>query len=727
MSGDEITENTRPIWQDFPPPAKYKRLAQRWLATDVVRHAGEAVAAVIAERKEIAEDARDLVQVDYDPLGVVVDAEEAIQSKKTLLYPEWGNNVWVEWNFDEGDVLSTFSSAHAIVKRKFKACRATGAPMEPGGTIADYDALSGRLTLWMSKQDPHKQRLWISRALDLPLSRLRVISSDVGGGFGTKLNHYSEDIVVGYAALKLKRPIRWIMTRSEQFLTVHQSREMTVDVELAANRDGRILGVRGKLIGNVGVAHKGQWGHSGPLTCLAGALLFTGPYDIKNFKLDVLCAVTNTAPEGALRGFGIQETTYAREMLIDIVGKRLHIDPVEMRRRNLIREFPYKSVSGQMYESGDYDKLLDTVLKASDYYGWTRKKKRKTPETSRRFGVGISMYAKGTAAIAKYGEEIAAHELVTVEVLEDGRVMVKNGSADIGTQHMVTLAQVVAERLSVNIDDVAVQRGDTDASPLSLGPYSSRMGICAASAALIAADKIKQKILKIAACLLEARADDLELIGGEVKVRGSPGAGLTLAEIAHTAYVRVQDLPEGMEPTLSYTGCFTPPAIDYGGVNIYGAVSVGAMVAIVEVDAETGKVNLLRSFHVHDSGNVINPAIVHGQSVGALAQGIGGALYEEITYDENGQLLSGTFMDYLLPSALEISHIEDMEGVQTPARDNPLGVKGVGESPILAPPAALANAIADAFSESKSEFDLTVYPMTPERVFRAIKNASTSR
>jgi carbon-monoxide dehydrogenase large subunit len=548
----------------------------------------------------------------------------------------------------------------------------------------------------------------------------------VGGGFGIKLNHYSEDVVVAYAAMKLKRPIKWIMTRREQFLTVHQSREMVIEVEMASNREGIITGVRGRLIGNVGVAHKGQWGHSGPLTCLAGALLFTGPYDIKNFKFDVLCAVTNTAPEGALRGFGVQETTYARETMIDLIANRLHLDPAEVRRKNFIKQLPYKSVTGQIYESGDYQRLLDTVLQASDYHA-RLEKGYGTADERKKIGIGLAMYAKGTAAIALYGREVIAHELVTVEVLEDGIVVVRNGSANIGNQNTITLAQVVAEKLGVNVDDVRVLWGDTDTSPLSAGPYSSRMGICASNAAVIAADKIRLKLLRIASSLLEVHEDDLEMSEGKVKVRGVPGKALTLADIAHAAYVKVQSLPDGMEPTLTYTASFTPPGIDFGGVNIYGAVSVGAMAAVVEVDAETGQVNIIKCFHAHDSGNVINPKIVQGQSIGALVQGIGGALYEEIVYDEGGQLLSSTFMDYLLPSTLEVPPMEDIEGIITPARDNPLGVKGVGESPMLAPPAAIANAIANAFADSKLEVDLSVYPLTPERVFRAIKNASKAR
>jgi carbon-monoxide dehydrogenase large subunit len=726
FTGTEVEENTYPIWQDFPPPAKYNRLAQKWMPTDVVRHKGEAVALVVADNEGSAEDASELVEVEYEPLPVVMDPEEALKHESPFLYPEWKSNLWVEWNLNAGDVEEAFSKAEVVIKRKFRSPRQAGAPIEPGGNVADFDPSTGKLTMWMSKQDPFAQRDWISQALGLTPSRLRIISTDVGGGFGVKLNHYSEDIVIGYAAKKLLQPIRWIMTRSEQFMAVHQGREMINEIELAAKKSGEILGIKGRLLGNVGVAHKGQWFHSGPMTCLAGAGGLTGLYDVKNFKYDVQCVVTNTVPEGAIRGFGFQETAFVMERLVDILARQIGVDRVKLRSLNLIKHLPHVSVTKQVYDSGNYELFLERIIEASRYAEWTSRKKNNVNST-RKIGVGLALYAKGTAPITRYAGQIIAHDMITVEVSEDGQVVIRSGSANIGTHHITTLAQIVSDELGLDINDVNFLCGDTDNTPLSLGPYGSRMAICAGNAAAKASCQLRMKIQKIAGHMIEARPDDVELHDGNARVKGSPpeSKSVTLRDIARAAYITLGDLPEGCEPGLSATASFEPPAIDLKAGNIYGGISVGAAVTAVEVDSETGRVKILGCYHLHDSGNTLNPSIVEAQCIGGLAQGMGAALYEHVLYDQDGQLISGSFVDYLVPTSLDLpSSIYNIE-VETPSQFNPLGVKGVGESAAIPPPASIANAVADAiFSEESNNDEVNSYPVTPELIWRLMKSVN---
>jgi carbon-monoxide dehydrogenase large subunit len=730
ITGKEIEEGTRPIWQDFPPPAKYKRLAQQWMPTDVVRHKGEAIALIVADTEANAEDAAELIEVEYEALPVVTDPESALEKDSVLLYPEWKSNLWVEWNLNAGDVDSVFSKADVVIKKKFRSPRQAGAPIEPGGTIAEYDPSTDKLTMWMSKQDPFAQRDWISQALGMAASKLRVISTDVGGGFGVKLNHYSEDIVIGYASMKLRRPLRWIMTRSEQFIAVHQSREMIHYVELAARRSGEIIGIRGRLLGNVGVAHKGQWFHSGPMTCLAGAGGLTGLYDIRNFKYDVQCVVTNTVPEGAIRGFGFQETNFVMERLVDILAREVNLDCIALRSVNLIKHLPHESVTKQVYDSGNYKLLLDTLIGSSHYSEWLTKKKRNNLNSKKKIGVGIALYAKGTAPITRYAGQIISHDMITVEVIEDGRVVIRSGSANIGTHHTIALAQIVSDEIGVDINDITFVCGDTDNTPLSLGPYGSRMAICAGNATAKASRQLKAKIQEIAGHVLEARPEDIELVDGLARVKGSPrkSGTVTLKDVARAAYVTLGDLPAGCDPGLSATASFEPPAIDIKSGNIYGGISVGAAITIVEVDSETGGIDILGCYHLHDSGKTLNPALVETQCIGGLAQGMGAALYEEILYDKNGQLVSGSFVDYLIPTSLDLpGSIYNIE-VETPSQFNPMGVKGVGESAAIPPPASIANAVADAiFSGTDRSDELDSYPVTPELTWRLLKGIELRR
>lgn len=717
ITGREIEENTRPIVQEFPPPAKYKKCQQKWLATDRVRHVGEPVAAVLANDRYVAEDAAEKVEVEYELLKPVIDAEEALKSDSPLLYPEWGSNIWVEWNLRAGDTDEVFKKTPIIVKEKFRIPRQSGTPLEPGGTVASYDFTTDQLVLWMSKQDPYIQRYWIAEALGIPQSRLRVIAVDVGGGFGIKLNHYAEDIVIAYAAMKYKKPVKWVITRREHFLTVHQSRQMTVDIEMAATNDGKILGLRGKIIGNVGVAHKGQWPHSGPATCFLGACLINGPYDIRNISIDILAVTTNTTPEGAFRGFGLPETTFVRERLIDILARKIHKDPLEIRKKNLIKEFPYKSVTDQVYDSGDYILLLDKLAEVCEYEKWReQQKRRKTSHKS--IGIGLALYAEETAPTIA-GLAFAAHEMVGVELAEDGKVIIRTGSPNIGTFHANAVAQVVADELGIDLEDIRIICGDTNSTPFSLGPYGSRLAIVACNAALEASRKLKDKILNIAADILETHPRDLEIRKGIISVKGVKDKAILFKQIAERAYINVTQLPQNVEPGLITMACHHPPAITYRDLNFCAAMTSGGMAVIVEVDLENGQVGILKCVHVHDCGRVINPSIVEGQAIGGLVQGIGGALDEEIIFNKDGQLLTSSFVEYLIPTAVESPSIINYEmGIPTPS--NPLGVKGVGESGIIPPPAAIANAIVDALRNIDIPIEINEYPVTPERIYKAV-------
>lgn len=725
ITGSEMRGATSRILQNFPAPAKFKASYQYWLPVETVGHVGEAVAAVFAENRETAEDAAELVEVDYETLPSVLDPEVALDERNTFVYPEWGSNLWVEWNIKAVTHDMAEPSSGHNAKMRCKTARQSGAPLEPGGTIAEYDGLTRRLTLWMSKQNPHVQRYWIAQALGLQTSRVRVISPDVGGGFGCKLNYYAEDIVVAYAAIRLGRPVKWIMNRREHFLTVHQSRDMLQDAELTSDTSGKILRAKSRIVGNVGVAHKGQWPSSGPTTCRVAGLMWPGLYDLKDYTCDIYGVVTNTVPEGALRGFGAPEATVAREMLMDGIGRSLGLDPFEVRSRNLVEQTPHLSVTGQFYDSGDYRAILRELRETSEFDSWVRKKEE-ARRRKRMLGIGIALYAEQSSpSMSSLG---AAHEMVTVTILEDGTVQILTGTAEMGTQHTTVLRQIVAAEFGLNVGSVEVKCGDTDLTPFSLGGFGSRLCTTAGNAALIASKRVKAKVMKIAAFALNVAEEELEFDSGNVGSKEQNSKSISLSRIAEMAYMRVIELPPGVEPSLTSTASYHPPRITFKDANFAGGITAGGMLAVVEVDPETGEVRVITCVHVHDSGRVMNRQLVDAQLVGGAVMGIGSALFEEIKLDETGQQISGSFMDYAIPSATEIPTIENHEiGVPTPY--NPLGTKGVGESGVIPTPAAIANAVMDALASAglrtwtSGTEQRVELPLTPERVWRLLRGA----
>ena len=668
---------------------------QPTLADGVVRYVGEPIVAVLGETRAAAEDGAQTVEIDYEPLQPVPTAEAAVEFSAPVLHRQLGDNLAASFDVRVGNPEAAFAAADRVVRGRFYVQRYTGMPLEPRGVAAVWDAGRGHLTLWSSTQWPHTLREALAVLLDLPEHAVRVIAPDVGGGFGVKQDIYPEEVVIALLARRSQRPVKWVESRREHLCTAVHAREQWHDMQLAVRNDGTILGMRADVLADQG-AYTRSLGILCPSLTAAG---LPGPYRVQNYLCHVRVALTNKAPAAAYRGAGQPEAVFATERIVDRVARELGLDPAEVRRKNFIQpdEFPWDvgTQSAQtpvVYDSGDYTAGLERVLELSHYAEWRAKQ---AAEPDRWLGIGIAAYVMLTG--------LGPHESGLLRVDPGGRVTFVTGASPHGQGTATALAQIIGDALGVAPSAVSVTHGDTDAIPFGVGTYASRNAVVAGNAAHAAALQVREKAAALAAHVLEVEREDLEFVDGGVQVRGAANRRLTLGQLARAA-APGQPLPEGMVPSLEATHYFLAPRATFAS---------GVHVAVVEVDKDTLQVRILDYAVVSDAGRLINPLIVEGQIVGGVAQGIGGALYEELVYDEQANFLAQSLMDYCMPSAAQIPSIK-IAHLYTPSPLNPLGVKGLGEGGAMAPPAAIANAVEDALRSRGVRIDST--PITPTRL-----------
>ena len=673
------------------------------LARDKVRYVGEPVAFVVADNRYIAEDALELLEVDYEPLAAVADARTAVAREAPVLHEAIEGNVVATLDTRRGDAEAALSGAYTRVREQFAVQRHTGVPLETRGLSAAFDAGTGVLHLWGVAKVPHFNRRVLADLLQYPEHLIQFVELEVGGGFGIRGEFYPEDLLVPWTAMRLGRPVQWIEDRREHLMAANHSRQQWHETELGFDRHGKIVALVDRFLTDMGGYIRT---HGVLVPELTGALL-PGPYRIPNYLSEIRCVMTNKTPTGTYRGPGRFECTFVRERLMDIAAARLGLDPLELRRRNFVTpaEMPYEVGGASLnqrtvYDCGDYASALDKALDALDYAG-ARAAQTVARGEGRYVGIGIA------SLVEKAG--LGPWEYARVEVDATGHVVLYSGVAAVGQGIDTTLAQVCADELSVAPESITVVHGDSARVPFGVGGFASRGASVALPAAAAAARKVRDKILRVAAAALEAAAEDLVVADGAVSVRGLPDRRATFRELARAAVPG----PPGMEPGLYATDFFQAPKMTY---------PYGTHAAMVEVDGDTGEVKILRYAIAYDIGKAVNPMIVDGQMIGALAQGIGGALYEELVYDEQGQLLTTTFMDYLMPTAMEMPAVTAVRILEeTPTPLNPLGVKGAGEGGSSGCGGAIANAVADALAPLG--VSITALPLTPDRLSALIRAA----
>jgi aerobic carbon-monoxide dehydrogenase large subunit len=676
------------------------------LARDKVRYVGEPVAVVVAIDRAHAEEAAELAKVEYEPLPVIADCDAAQTAGAQLLHDTVPGNIAARWTHEIGNVARAFASADRIVRERFRMQRYTGVPMETRGVLATTEPVTGDLTIWASGQWPHTARSLTAALLGLDEERVRVIQPDVGGGFGVKSELYPEDLLIPLAATRIGRPVKWIENRREHFLGIVHAREMEFDLELAVRADGTILGLRGAIVSDQG-AYFRTLGTINPSLAITG---LPGPYHIPAYKAEVICVLTNKSPCSPYRGAGGPEATFARERLLDIAAAELGMDPADLRMKNLIPPalMPYDTglvslVSPVVYDSGNFPSGLRQALDKVNYASF-RKAQVAARKNGKLCGLGICAYVQMASA--------GPYESAEVRVDSAGKVTVVSGAAPQGQGIGTALAQVVADQLGVAIDQINVVFGDTGRIPFGVGTFASRSAVMAGSATMKAAEQVRQKATELAAHLFEASYDDIEWVGGKARIVGVPDESFTLGELSMAARPG-GSRPVGMEPGLEARHYYEQHETPF---------AFGVHLCEVEVDPETGHVDVRRYIVVNDCGRMINPMIVEGQIAGGTAQGLGGALLEELVYDKEGQLLTASLLDYPVPTSLDLPNVE-IGHIASVSPLNPLGVKGVGEGGALAAHAAIANAVADAIAHTGAR--VTSTPLRPATVWKLLKEQST--
>jgi aerobic carbon-monoxide dehydrogenase large subunit len=672
----------------MPPDRTLERYP---ITPDKARFAGDAVALVIAEDPYTARDAADQVRVQYQPVDAVVDAIEALEPDAPKLYEDWDSNLGFLWEVEHGDLEGAFKSAPHEVSVELRNQRIHATFIEPRCVLANWEPNTEEMTVWASTQVPHTVRGGIASALELAEYQVRVIAPDVGGAFGAKGGIYPEYILFPAIAKHLGKPVHWAETRSECFVATNHGRDQVQILRAAVNDDGKVEGLEVNIYGNVGAYNAAQ-------VPTRSGVMSTGPYHIRNLHTRVYGVMTNTTPIGAYRGAGRPEAAYMLERLMNEIAQQLDLDPTEVRRRNFVPvdAFPYMGATGAEYDSGDYNKTLDEAIRLIDYEGF-RVEQTKAREEGRYLGIGFGVYCE----FAGPGWDSAA-----VRVHPSGSVLVTTGTSPHGQGQETSLAQIAADVLGVDIELIKVKASDTAITPQGVGTFGSRGTSIGGSAVLGAANKVAEKMQRIAAGMLEVAVEDIVQDNDEFSVRGAPDQKVTFKEIARAAYT--PGLPDDMELGLEETDFFTPKGRTF---------PFGVHVAIVEIERESGKLDVKRFLAVDDCGPMINPQLVKDQVIGGLAQGFGQALQEQIVYDESGQLLTGTLMDYGPPRAGQLPNFETAHTV-TPSPFNPLGVKGVGEAGTTGAPPALVNAAIDALSPlGVTHLDM---PLTAERLWKAM-------
>ncbi len=668
------------------------------LARGVVHAVGAPIAAVVAESRALAEDAAAAIGVSYEPLPVVTDAEAALEEGAALAHEELGTNHCYTLKRENGDVDKAFAEADHIVRLHMKSPRLVAMSMEARGVLANPDPIRNELTVWLSTQGPHRSRADLANSLGFPENRIRVIAPDVGGGFGSKGCVYREDVLVCHLARKLGRPVKWMATRSEDFLTTCQGRDQAMTSELALSRDGRMLGLKVRVVANLGAyLHSATAGPPQRMLVMA-----PGCYRIQDVRVEVVSAFTNTVPTGPYRGAGRPESVLNIERLADKAARDLGLDPLELRRRNFIQpdQFPYRTGVGVTYDSGDYEKSLDEALRLSDYDQLLRRRDEARGR-GELAGVGVSTFVEPSGG--------AGFESGAVRVDRTGEVTVLTGSSSHGQGHETVWAQVAAEKLKVPVESVVVRHGDTMAIQQGTGTFGSRSAVMGGGALSRAVERVIAKARAVAANLMEAAPDDVVQVDGGFAVAGVPERNVSWRQVAGAAHAK--GTPAGMDPGLHEVAFFDPDREAWG---------FGAHVALVRIDTDTGELTVEKLVLVDDIGVVLNPLIVEGQVHGGLAQGLGEALCEQMVFDEAGQPRTGTLMDYAVPRASTMPPLVLGE-TETPNPFNPLGVKGVGEAGTNGAPPAVANAVMDALSPLG--IDHIDMPYTAPKLWQAIRKA----
>lgn len=711
----------------FPDFDEYARPVRIFpLARGKVRYAGAPIAAVAAADRYLAEDAVDRLSVELEPLPPVVSVEQALAPDAPLLYPEWPDNIVIDFPVSNPEAAAEFERAgegFITVAGRYETGRHTGAPIETRGAAAEYR--EGRLTVWTSTQFPHIARTMLSYCLPLDEADIRVVVPDVGGGFGVKAEFYPEEVMVPWLAMRLGRPVRWIEDRREHLLATCHARDLVLDLEAAVGPDGRFRAVRGTAVQDLGAAEMYPYGFSPAFTAVGH---ITGPYRIPHQSVGVLGAATNKTPVGAYRGFGIPEAAFAVERLMDKAAARLGLDRHEIRRRNLIgqEDLPYTTSAGAVVDSGSHRQAFEeTVRLAAERLEHWRRRLADQPQL--RVGAGAVNYIEGvTPTYFMTTGHWTSHDACSIRVNPDGTAVVSVGVSASGQGLESMLTTLAAEALGVRPGQVRVVMGDTDRTPYGLGSWGSRSTNVASGALRKAAGELVDKAVRIAAHLLEADPDDIEVRSGSFTVRGSPGPSVTWGRAATAANIRTIDLPEGVEPGMEASAFYDPPGVEhtpdeYGRVNAAATYTNASHAAVASVDVETGRVRVLEYIVAHDCGTVINPQIVRGQVVGGIAQGIGGALLEKLYYDEAGNPLSASFLDYRLPTAAEIPPMT-VRHFESPAPAMPWGAKGAGEAGIIGPAPAVAAAVEEALAEYGIG-EITRTPITAPGVLRLLESA----
>ena len=678
------------------------------LAVGKVSYVGQTVAVVVAQDPGQARDALELIQVDYEPLPVVLDPWEAASSDSIPIHDELGTNVALRIHHDRQgeDLDKAFAQADRIVEQRYDVQRLAPVPMETRGLVAHYQPEDDFLTIWASTQGAHRVQRQTSRLLDFPEAKIRVIAPDVGGGFGEKGGVFPEDLAVSYLALKLGKPVKWVADRQENMLGFH-GRGHSVNVEAAVQNDGTILGIRLQIVGDGGA----YFGNSTPGPPYRASHRIIGPYKTPTARIEVLGVVTNKPPTGAYRGAGGPESAFCMERTVDLMARELGLDPVEVRRKNFISpdDFPYMTPTGLTYDSGDYDTVFDRTLEMADYSGWREKARESKNGNGPLIGVGVATVIKMSG-----GSGESRNEEAWLKIEPDGRITVLTGISPHGQGSATAFAQVVADQLGVTPADVQVLHGDTAVVPSGGGTGATRATVVGGSALYLVAEEARHKLVSIAAHQLGCAEVDVVLEEGQAFSRHDPGRTVAFRDLAAAAYSEEQ-LPPGVTAGLDFSGSFTL------GQPYQSPHSFSTHVVAVQVNRENGVVEILNYTAIHDCGRILNPMLVEGQVHGGIAQGIGQALWEGMAYSPDGQPLTASLMDYAMPSAQGLPEL-NLDTYETPSPMNPLGIKGVGELPTVAAPAAVANAVMDALSGFGVRHIDT--PLTPEKVWNVMQGAA---
>jgi len=717
MSGLELAKEIPPVQdQQLPLPQKWRTTVphrifdprQPLLAWEKVRHVGEAVAVIVAEDRYMAEDAVDLAVIEYEFLPAVIDAEAALEPGAAVLHEQNGTNLLAEFSVAKGDVAALFAGKPRSIKRRFRHHRYAAVPMECRGVAAAHEARTDAVTIWSSTQVVHWVRREAALTLGMTEARVRCVALDVGGGFGGKGHVYPEDLLLPYLARRIGKPLKWIEDRREHLQSACHSRDQVHDAEMAFDDSGKILAFRDAMVMDCGA-----WNPVGIGIPYNTASHLVGPYKVDHFSVTAKVVATNKVPNAPYRGAGRPEAVQVIERMMDLVARELGMEPAAVRRRNLVTAadmpyavgIPYRDGQPIVYDSGDYPMALDKVLAHLGGLDAFRRRQQAARAQGRYLGLGLGMYTEGTG--------VGPFEGATVRVDPSGKIYVSSGSCPQGQGMETIFSQITADEWKVKPEDVILSLADTAAIPMGFGTLASRSTVNLSAAIHVASERLRGKTFSIASHMLECAAADLELRGGRVGVVGVPDMSVSLADVARASRPGWDNQrPEGVDAGLEETYYWEPSTVTWA----YAAHAV-----IVDVDIELGHVKLEQYVIAHDCGVVVNPMLAEGQIIGGAVQGIGGALFEGFNYDAEGQLLTGSFMDYLLPTASDVPHIAVLHQ-ESPSPLNPLGVKGLGEGGAIAPPVAIANAVADALSAFRAEFNAT--PITPEDILRAVRAAA---